>query len=251
MSAGNSDQKVYVYVVFFFPDHSDSLRWGSITLRRCSKTLQRSVSETPCVPGKTGEISPQIARITTAMVNYYAAVLLVQQGPEYTHLSARAIFKGNSMLFLWSSPVQTPPQNQEPLNAPFLNGLFSSGFSRGKTAPWGEIGKRPTKVGKRPIKEGKRSTKAMVMVGISTGCLMDCFRAPPPWRKTAPLKRSIKRSMTKPSPCSFHFLYCKQVPEREGFAEETCLWSGGVEREKKGEKDVQKKVGTVCADIIA
>ena len=24
---------------------------------------------------------------------------------------------------------------QEPLNAPFLNGLFSSGFSRGKTAP--------------------------------------------------------------------------------------------------------------------
>ena len=26
-------------------------------------------------------------------------------------------------------------QYQEPLNAPFLNGLFSSGFSRGKTAP--------------------------------------------------------------------------------------------------------------------
>ena len=25
--------------------------------------------------------------------------------------------------------------NQKPLNAPFLNGLFSSGFSRGKTAP--------------------------------------------------------------------------------------------------------------------
>ena len=27
------------------------------------------------------------------------------------------------------------PVAQEPLNAPFLNGLFSSGFSRGKTAP--------------------------------------------------------------------------------------------------------------------
>ena len=26
---------------------------------------------------------------------------------------------------------------QEPLNAPSLNGLFSSGFSRGKTAPLG------------------------------------------------------------------------------------------------------------------
>ena len=26
-------------------------------------------------------------------------------------------------------------KHQEPLNTPFLNGLFSSGFSRGKTAP--------------------------------------------------------------------------------------------------------------------
>ena len=26
-------------------------------------------------------------------------------------------------------------KTEEPLNAPFLNGLFSSGFSRGKTAP--------------------------------------------------------------------------------------------------------------------
>ena len=55
--------------------------------------------------------------------------------------------------------------------------------------------KRPTKVGERPIKEGKRPIKAMVLVGISVGCLMGCFRAPPPWRKTAPLKRPIKRSM--------------------------------------------------------
>ena len=36
----------------------------------------------------------------------------------------------------------------------------------------------------------------MVLVGISVGCSMGCFRAPPPWRKTAPLKRPIKRSMT-------------------------------------------------------
>ena len=83
----------------------------------------------------------------------------------------------------------------KPLNAPFLNGLLSSGFSRDKTAPSGEIVETPIKVGKRPIKEGKRPIKAMVLVSISVGCLMGCFRAPPPWRKTAPLKRPIKRSM--------------------------------------------------------
>ena len=30
----------------------------------------------------------------------------------------------------------------------------------------------------------------MVLVGISVGCLMGCFRAPPPWRKTAPSKKA-------------------------------------------------------------
>ena len=55
--------------------------------------------------------------------------------------------------------------------------------------------KRPIKVGKRPINEGKRAIKAMALVRISVGCLMGCFRAPPPWRKTARLKRPIKRSM--------------------------------------------------------
>ena len=148
---------------------------------------------------------------------------------------------------------------QEPLNAPFLNGLFSSGFSRGKTRErkispkffrpkflhgcprgmsvpkclffqdlegltevfggmsagmsgrklplWAEFsflkngplgrnrGNRPIKVGKRPINEGKRPIKAMVLVGISAGCLIGCFQAPSPWRKTASLKRPIKRSM--------------------------------------------------------
>ena len=36
-----------------------------------------------------------------------------------------------------------------------------------------------------------------MLVGVSAGCLMGCFRAPPPWQKTAHLKRPIKRSMTK------------------------------------------------------
>ena len=69
--------------------------------------------------------------------------------------------------------------------------------------------KRPIKVRKRPINEEKRPIKAMVLVGISVGCLMGCFWAPPPWRKTAPLKRPIKRSMNfdgtqRPSHETFH-----------------------------------------------
>ena len=39
--------------------------------------------------------------------------------------------------------------------------------------------KHPIKVGERPIKEGKRPIKAMVLVCMSVGCLMGCFRAPP------------------------------------------------------------------------
>ena len=91
--------------------------------------------------------------------------------------------------------LRFPPKTQEPLNAPFLNGLLSSGFSRGKRPLRTKSVKRPIKVGKRPINEGKRPIKAKVLVGVSVGCLMGCFRAHPPWRKTAPLKRPIKRSM--------------------------------------------------------
>ena len=79
----------------------------------------------------------------------------------------------------------------------FLMGCFPVGFQEVKRPLRMKSGKRPIKVGKRPIKEGKRPIKAMVLVGISVGCLMGCFRAPPPWRKTAPLKRPIKRSMSK------------------------------------------------------
>ena len=84
---------------------------------------------------------------------------------------------------------------QEPLNAPFLNGLFPEDFQEAKRPLRTKSAKRPIKVGKRPINEGKRPIKAKVLVGVSVGCLMGCFRAPPPWRKTAPLKRPIKRSM--------------------------------------------------------
>ena len=77
----------------------------------------------------------------------------------------------------------------------FLMGCFPVDFQEVKRPIRTKSGKRPIKVRKRPIKERKRPTKAMVLVGVSVGCLMGCFRAPPPWRKTAPLKRPIKRSM--------------------------------------------------------
>ena len=44
---------------------------------------------------------------------------------------------------------------QEPLNAPFLDGLFSQRILKRETALSGTEGKRPIKVGKRPIKAGK------------------------------------------------------------------------------------------------
>ena len=77
----------------------------------------------------------------------------------------------------------------------FLMGCFPVDFQEVKRPLRTKAVKRPIKVGKRPINERKRPIKAKVLVGVSVGCLMGCFRAPPPWRKTAPLKRPIKRSM--------------------------------------------------------
>ena len=78
-----------------------------------------------------------------------------------------------------------------------IMGCFPVDFQEVKRPLRAKSGKRPIKGGKRPMKEGKRAIKAMVLVGISVGCLMGCFSAPPPWRKTAPLKRPIKGSMSK------------------------------------------------------
>ena len=82
-------------------------------------------------------------------------------------------------------------------------GCFPVDFQEAKRPLRTKSAKRPIKVGKRPINEGKRPIKAMVLVGISVGCLMLCFRAPRPWWKRAPLKRPIKRSMSKTLSCLF------------------------------------------------
>ena len=84
---------------------------------------------------------------------------------------------------------------REPLNAPFSMSCFSVDFQEVKRPLRTKSGKRPNKVGKRPIKEGKRPIKAMVLIGISIGCLTGCFQAPVPSRKTALLKRPIEKSM--------------------------------------------------------
>ena len=79
----------------------------------------------------------------------------------------------------------------------FWMGLFPVDFHYVKRPLRTKSVKRPIKVGKRPINEEKRPIKAKVLVGVTIGSLMGCFRAPPTWRKTAPLKRPIKRSMNK------------------------------------------------------
>ena len=82
----------------------------------------------------------------------------------------------------------------------FLMGCFPVDFQEVKRPLRTKSVKRPIKVGKRPINEGKRPIKAKVLAGVSIGCLLNgLFRAPPPWRKTAPLKRPMKRSLR-----SFH-----------------------------------------------
>ena len=93
--------------------------------------------------------------------------------------------------------------SQEPLNAPLLVGCLPVDFQEAKRPLRTKSGKRPIKVGKRPIKEGKRPIKPMMLVGISIGCLMGCFRAPPPWRTTAPpitSKGSIEPFASNPPP---------------------------------------------------
>ena len=113
-------------------------------------------------------------------------------------------FPGNLALknggdFWWISfwsPVPTK-QTKNLLMPLFLMGCFPLDFREAKRPLRTKSGKCPIKVGKRCTKEGKRPIKVMVLVGISVGCLMGCFRATLPWRKTAPLKRPIKRSMNK------------------------------------------------------
>ena len=118
---------------------------------------------------------------------------------------------------MWLRWAKSPIANLKNLLMPlFLMGCFPMDFQEVKRPLGTKSGKRPIKDGKRPIKEGKRPIKVMVLVGMSVGCLMGCFRAPPPWRKTAPLKRPIKRSMTIASVQRTRSTLASQSPVPQG-----------------------------------
>ena len=106
--------------------------------------------------------------------------------------------------------------NGEKKNISLSMSFFTVSFSR--FAP-SRI--RTKSVGKRPINEGKRPIKAKVLVGVSVGSLMGCFRAPPPQRKTAPLKRPFKRCMKICRQVSGNFLLLSAIREllQKGSAE--------------------------------
>ena len=54
----------------------------------------------------------------------------------------------------------------------FLMGCFPLDFQESKRPLKTKLGKRRIEVRKRPTKEGRWPIKAMVLVGISIGCLM-------------------------------------------------------------------------------
>ena len=59
-----------------------------------------------------------------------------------------------SGLFFDFQVISTSEGYQEPLNAPFLSGLFSTGFSRGKTAHQGIRGNSPLRSENGPLRRG-------------------------------------------------------------------------------------------------
>ena len=81
------------------------------------------------------------------LLSVYDESLPLQRGPKgpqkCTIVDDSAQIAESGLKTAFESPQLDFPETQEPLNAPFLNGLFSSGFSRGKTAPYDEIGETP------------------------------------------------------------------------------------------------------------
>ena len=71
----------------------------------------------------------------------------------------------------------------------FLMGCFPVDFQEVKRPLRTKSAKR-IKIGKRPINKGKRPVKTMVLVAISVGCLMGCFRSPPAMAEKRPSKKA-------------------------------------------------------------
>ena len=124
--------------------------------------------------------------------NSLSVVFLVRKGPSGSPLEEP---RGGSLVSWvpkWESaenrhfhsfpedPFWATPTLKNLLMPLFLMGCFPVDFQEVKRPLRTKSGKRPIKVGKRPINKRKRPIKAKVLVGVSVGCLMGCFRAPPP-----------------------------------------------------------------------
>ena len=70
--------------------------------------------------------------------------------------------------------------DQEPLNAPFLNGAVFQAIFKRENGPLRHSGKRPIKVGKLPIKEGKRpiNLNGNRIAATAVHSVAQCFRNP-------------------------------------------------------------------------
>ena len=95
----------------------------------------------PMVPGRfafPGAPNPRICSISR-FGKIFPAIFpeFSSRTPEQTPETATAFssFLREFLKALETTTAMKRRKIQEPLNAPFLNGLFSSGFSRGKTAP--------------------------------------------------------------------------------------------------------------------
>ena len=195
--------------------------WRSISLAHQNRTIAIASdfrvdgAKSPEIPQKEGVLGSEIAaRNRKSLATFYRTLKsqCMQQLLPLVSEIASDFFKNLLM----------------PL---FLMGCFPVDFQEVKRPLKAKSGKRPIKGGKRPIKEGKRPIKAMVLVGISVGCLMGCLPAPPPWRKTAPLKRPIKGSMisgvrdghrNRKSQKSLRFRCAKSISETSHIAR--CLY---------------------------
>ena len=93
-------------------------------------------------PGQTGHITGQMGRVpgtdgtrTPGGVppKFFMFIgFFLSLRARKTPVAGRRVRKNSFRIISGALPER---DIQEPLNAPFLNGLFYSGFSRGKTAP--------------------------------------------------------------------------------------------------------------------
>ena len=138
MSAGTWDQKVYIYVRSAPKGRQQMGETGFCEILRFSAVSCENLQFPAVFCENLRPPNPFIYRASRKSAkickNLRKCAFRVRFLPFAVSLLARP-----DMLFFSSMNVDEGRmdvgKHQEPLHAPFLNGLFSSGFSRGKTAP--------------------------------------------------------------------------------------------------------------------